>query len=72
MPDPTQTRKERIHELVETFRGLTNVRIEAIIDFATERFPTVRRRTTRDYAEVTFRILNNKALIKIYDREAKP
>lgn len=60
MPSPEQTRQQRIEELFTEFNSRNVTLIDPIIRRALEKYPFLKERTAREYAEAVQRMLQAK------------
>lgn len=69
MPSPEQVRQQRIEELFAEFNGKNMTLIDPIIRRASEKYPFLKERTKREYAEAVLWLLEAK---KRGEKERKP
>ena len=60
MPSPEQVRQQRIEELFADFNSKSVAVIDPIIHRAFEKYPFLKARTAREYAEAVLRMLEAK------------
>ena len=60
MPNPEQVRQQRIEELFADFNGKNVAVIDTIIRRAFAKYPFLKERTAREYAEAVLRMLEAK------------